>query len=123
MENEKTPATKLADLTSEQLTQLVEIERHAIANFHGMIDELEAALGVLRMGHHVGWKLLVFAHNKRTIRKYEEILGINFREVFPEEGPFAPRSKGYMLAKQLGNFWKAVSGDIKIEGRRELGID
>lgn len=123
MEQEKLPVPKLANLTPEQLAQLVEIERYAIDNFHGQIDELEMALGMLRLGHHVGWKLLVFVHNKRTIRKYEQILGINIRDVFDEEGPLTPRSKGYMLAKKIGNFWKAVSGDIKIEGRRDFGAD
>ena len=59
-------------------------------------------------------------HNKRTTRKYEEILGINIREEFDEEGPLAHKSHAYMLAKKLGQYWKAVSGDLKVENRREL---
>lgn len=98
--------------------------REAIARFHGQIDELEAALGMLHLLDHVGWKPLVLVHNKRTIRKYEEILGIIIREFFPEEGPSAERALGYRIAKKIGNFWKAVSGDIKSEElkaqRREL---
>lgn len=114
---------KLASRTLEQEAELARIERDAIARFHGMFDDLEAALGVLRMGHHLGWRVLVLIHNKRTIRKYEEILGINFREFFPAEGPSCERSIGYGLAKKLGNFWKAVSGAIKIEDRRLIGDD
>jgi hypothetical protein len=114
---------KLASRTLEQEAELVRIEREAIARFRGMFDDLEAALGVLRMGHHLGWRVLVLIHNKRTIRKYEEILGINFREFFPAEGPSCERSIGYGLAKKLGNFWKAVSGAIKIEDRRLIGDD
>lgn len=121
METTKTPEEKLANLTPEQKAQIEEIERNAIANFKGQFDELEMALGMLKIGHHVGWKVLVIIHNKRTIRKYEEILGIHIREFFPEEGPSSYRSNGYMLAKKLGNFWKAVSGDIKIENRRDFG--
>lgn len=104
---------KLAPNNSERITQLHEIERNAIAAFTGGFDELEAALGLLHLGDHLGWKPLVLIHNKRTIRKYEEILGINLREFFPEEGPSADRSLGYKVAKKLGNFWKAVSGEIK----------
>ena len=59
---------KLASRTLEQEAELVRIEREAIARFHGMFDDLEAALGVLRMGHHLGWRVLVLIHNKRTIR-------------------------------------------------------
>lgn len=104
---------RLAPLSQEEVWRLHQIEREAIARFRGTFDELEAALGVLHLGQHLGWKPLVLIHNKRTLRKYEEILGINFREFFPEEGPSADRSLGYDLAKKIGNFWKAVSGEVK----------
>lgn len=116
---------RLAPLTQDQVWQMYEIERNALARFHGMIDEYEAAVGMLHLGYHIGWKPLVLIHNKRTLAKYEEILGINIREMFPEEGPSAERSLGYTIAKRLGNFWKAVSGAIKDEGlkaeRRLIG--
>lgn len=111
---------KLAQRDLERSLELDQIERKAIANFYGQLDELEAALGVLRMGDHFGWKVLVLIHNKRTIRKYEEILNIRIRDFFPIEGPSAERSMGYSIAKKIGNFWKAVSGEIRIEKRREL---
>ncbi len=111
---------KLADKTSAQQDELEQIEREAIANFKGQLNELEAALGMLRMGHHMGWKVLVLIHNKRTLRKYENILDINVREFFPEEGPSADRSLGFLAVQKIGNFWKAVSGDIKVENRREI---
>lgn len=115
---------RLAPLTPDQVWEMHEIECRAFANFSGLIDEFEGAVGMMRLGHHVGWKVLVLIHNKRTIRKYEEILGINIREFFPPEGPSAERSRGYMIAKAIGNFWKAVSGDIKSDElkaqRREI---
>ena len=104
---------KLAPFSQERVEQLHTIERQAFASFTGQFDELEAALGMLHLGDHLGWKPLVLIHNKRTIRKYEEILGINIREFFDAEGPSAERSMGYRIAKQIGNFWKAVSGEIK----------
>lgn len=89
-------------------------------NFVGQFDELETALGMLLLGRLVGWKVLALIHNKRTIRKYEEILGINIREEFSEEGPLTEKSHAYMLVKKLGQYWKAVSGDQKVPNRREL---
>lgn len=115
---------RLAKLTPDQVWEMHEIECKAFANFHGMIDEYEAAIGMMHLGHHIGWKPLVLIHNKRTLRKYEEILGIDIRVMFPEEGPSWERSRGYSIAKKIGNFWKAVSGEVKNdelrEGRREL---
>ena len=49
-----------------------------------------------------------------------KILGIDIRTAFPEEGPLIGKSPAYALIQKLGNFWKAVSGDEKVENRRAL---
>ena len=111
---------KMMSRSVEESAELERIEREAIANFKGQIPDLEAALGILRIGGHFGWRPLVLIHNKRTLRKYEGILGVKFKEFFPDEGPSYERSYGYMAAKKIGNFWKAVSGEIKIDRRKEI---
>jgi len=111
---------KMMSRSVEESAELERIEREAIANFKGQLPDLEAALGVLRIGGHLGWRVLALIHNKRTLRKYEDILDIKFKEYFPDEGPSHERSFGYMAAKKLGNFWKAVSGEIKIPRRKEI---
>ena len=114
----KTPKLKLRPATPEEAQRLVKVVERAIDNFSGNQDELEAAIGMYMLGRHFGWKELVLIHNKRTIRKYEEILDIDIREEFPEETPVSERSNGYKLAKTLSNFWKAVSGDTAVRDRR-----
>lgn len=111
---------KLTPLSVDQLVQLHTIELDAIARFAGTTDELETALGFLRLGFQIGWKPLLIIHSKKTVRKYEQILGINSREYFPEVTASSERIRGYKIAKTLTNFWKAVSGETKIEGRREI---
>jgi hypothetical protein len=111
---------RLRNLTDEQKAKLQQIEDYAISNFTGTLDELESALGMLRIGHHMGWKILYLVHSKKTIRKYEEILNIKIRDLFEEKGPSAQRSIGLALAEKASNFWKVVSGEIKIEKRREI---
>ena len=106
---------KLAPYDRNRVDQLHEIEAKAIASFTGTFDELEAAIGLLRIGDHLGWRPLVLIHNKRTLKKYEEVLDIDLRTFFPEVGPSAERSMGYVIAKKLGNFWKAVNGEVKDE--------
>ena len=119
--NRNVPIDKrLAELTPEQIEQLQHIENKAITNFSGTLDELESALGMFRMGHHFGWRVLYLVHSKKTIRKYEDILDIKIRDIFPEEGPSAERSIGLALAKKASNFWKVVSGEIKIDNRRDI---
>lgn len=113
----------MAQITLEQEDQLRRIERDAFLSFDGQLEELEKALGILRLGHHIGWKPLVLGHSKKTISKYEEILGIRLREIFPAEGPSADRSHGFRIAKKLSNFWKAVSGEAAVEGRQSITKD
>lgn len=110
---------RLATITDEQKKEIQDIQDRVIREHSGQIDELESALGMLHIGHHYGWKVLYLIHSKKTVRKYEDILGIKIREFFPERGPSSPRSVGLAFADRASNFWKVVSGDIKIpDGRR-----
>ncbi len=110
----------IPEMSPEEAQALVARIDKTIVDFKGSFDDLESAIGMYFLGRLVGWKVLVLIHNKRTIRKYEEILGISIREEFEEEGPFAYKSIGLEVAKKIGNFWKAVSGEVKVEHRREL---
>lgn len=98
-----------------------------IVNFKGQFDELENAIGMYMVGRLVGWKVIVLLHNKRTISKYEKILGgINIREEFEPTTEFSNKSLGFEIVTKLGNFWKGVNGqyddpELK-ERRRELAL-
>ena len=121
MASKKTPSRfPLATLTEIQRAELERIQRDAFLHFEGSFDDLEKAIGILYLGYHVGWKPLVLIHSKKTIAKFEEILGIELREQFPAEGPSADRSVAWVLAKKLSNFWKAVSGETPIPDRQQF---
>ena len=110
----------LALLSDDEKVDAFDKAGIAIANFSGSLEELEKAIGMLVVGYHFGWKVLLLVHSKRTIKKYEKILDINIKEFFPAEGRSAKRSMGLGLAKQIGNFWQVVSGDIKVKNRRDI---
>ena len=116
----KPKGEQLAKLTLEQEEGLRKIEYEAICEYQGDLTQLEAAIGMLRVGYHVGWRVLYIIHSKKTIRNYEEILGIKIRELFPETGPSSYRSFGLNLAMRFSNFWKVVGGDIKIPHRQDV---
>jgi len=110
----------LAKLSDEQKVAAFDKAAYAVASFSGSLEELEKAIGMLMIGYHFGWKVLLLVHSKRTIKKYETILDIDVKEFFPAEGCSAQRSIGLDIAKQIGNFWQVVSGDIKVENRRNV---
>jgi hypothetical protein len=105
----------LPPVTKEEAKRIVDLLDKALVRFDGQVDEVEQAMGFYLFGRHVGWRTLVLMHNKRTIRKYEDILGIKIREEFRPVGPDAERSLAYRVAMTLSNFWRAVSGDEKLE--------
>ena len=107
-------------LSAEQALEYQKIVEQATVRFTGIFDELESALGMLMLGRLVGWRVLVLIHSKSTLRKYENILDINVREFFEPEGPLTHKSVSYVFLRKLGSFWKGVSGDVKVENRREL---
>jgi hypothetical protein len=110
----------LPRISPEDAKALLDHLDKRIVDFEGNVDDLEAALGAYLCARHVGWKPMALVHNKRTIRKFEQILGIEFRTAFEDEGPDAERSLAYRVAKSLSNFWKAVSGEVPIKDKRVL---
>ena len=108
----------LPPATPEEARRIADLFDKVTVAYSGQVDALEQAIGMYWVGRHTGWKALVLMHNKRTLRNYEQILGISIREEFPEVGPDAERSMAYRIASKMSNFWKAVSGDEKITDRK-----
>lgn len=108
---------KLKKLTDKERTDIERIQAQAIADFKGDLHDLESALGMLHLGHHMGWKVLYIIHSKRTVRKYEEILTgeakepVRIKELFAPEGPSSYRSNGYRLIEGVSNFWKVINNE------------
>lgn len=96
-------------MTNDELVNLMD---KAVKNFRGDSTTLESAIGMLVMGRLIGWRVIVLIHDKSTIKKYEKILDINIRERLPEIGTLAHKSYAWKAVQKVGNFWKAVKGDI-----------
>ena len=106
-------------LAADDAARMFDVIDRATHNYRGFLDELESALGMYVLGRHVGWKVLYLVHSKKTVAKYESILGIRVREEFPEVGPEADRSLAFRAARALSNFWKVVSGEVKLDIERD----
>lgn len=112
--------TRFPRITEAEAAELVAKIDDCATGFIGQINELESAIGMFFLGRLFGWKVLVLVHNKRTIRKYEDILGIDVRKTFPEVGPLGAKSVGLEFIEKLGQFWKGVSGDVPVPDRRDI---
>lgn len=92
-------------------TQLVAITERAIKAFKGDTRRLSNAIGYLFMGRKFGWRVMLLMHDRKSIKDYEKILGIDSKEIFPELGPLAEKSMAYRAVQRVTNFWKAVRGE------------
>ena len=113
MASRKLPKTKTPRPTPEQAIERYNYLDGVIRQDGIQLDELESALGMYMLGFHFGWKVLYVIHSKRTILKYEELLGISVREIFDELGPDADRTNAFKVIQTVSSFWKFVSGDEK----------
>src|SRR3954462_2286894 len=111
---------KIPSVSEADAHRMIRKVDEAIKDFEGDFGDLESAIGMYLLGRQVGWKVLVLIHNKRTIKKYEEIMKINIRTEFDETGPFTAKSLGYEISQKINAFWKAVSGEVPLEHRRDL---
>jgi hypothetical protein len=90
-QRERNTVEKVAKLAEAKRQELEAIEARAVTGFKGSFTDLESALGLLRLGHHFGWRVIYLVHSKATVRKYEGILGIKVRDVFKDDGPSSYR--------------------------------
>lgn len=82
----------------------------AITSYKGDARVLEAAIGALLLGQHIGLRPLRLIHGGSVVRKYQNILGVEFRDVMPDDGPLAHKSVGYGIAQKIGDYWASVRG-------------
>ncbi|PCJ86607.1 MAG: hypothetical protein COA54_07755 [Thiotrichaceae bacterium] len=99
-------------MNTSKLKEFDKIFDKAIKDYKGNVQILETAIGALIVGQQMGWKVLLLIHDKKTIRKYEKALGINFRDHMDETGPLSHKSIAWCAVQKVSNFWKAVSGEI-----------
>ena len=104
----------------EEREALFVVDR-ALNHFRGRYDGLSGAIGYLFAGRHYGWRVMFLVHSRATVAKYEGILGIKSRDVFPEQTKFSANSLAFRLLGTATNFWKAVKGETP--GIRSKDID
>lgn len=93
--------------------ELLALVDQAIDRYHGNLNDLGSAIGMVILGRRYGWKVMLLIHSPGTVRKYLKILGLkSMREALPEVGEMAPRSNAWRLVEGTSNFWKVVRGQI-----------
>ena len=115
--------TKTPQLAAKEAHQLQGFIHDAICKFSGPAADLESALGMFMLGRYLGWRALYIIHSKKTVAKYERTLGIDVHLAFDEFGPDVDRSAGMRDDQTKRDFWKVVSGEIRVDRNCRKWID
>lgn len=111
---------RLLELTEENEQIILKQMRE----FSGIGTTMESALGALIFGQYFGWRVLKLMHNPATYRRYEKVLGVEFKNVCPEITEFGKKkSIGYAITEKLQSFWAVVMGKRKVEGKGEIASE
>jgi hypothetical protein len=109
---------RLLDLDEETEQKILQ----QLNEFQGIGTTMESALGALIMGQYFGWRVLKLLHNPATYRRYEKILGIEFKGVCPEITERGKqKSIGYAISEKLGSFWAVIMGKRKVPEKGLIG--
>lgn len=85
--------------------------------FRGDLTDLAAALGALDLGRTYGWKVLRIIYSSVTYRKYQKILGLEFKLVLQETTDYSMRSAGFKLVTDSKKFWEVAKGHFSIDSK------
>lgn len=114
----------MAQMTSQQLTAHVD---SIMKNFKGDMVELSNAIGALNVGRFYGWRVLRIIISNASYRKYQRVLGLEFKEVLPRETVYSTKSAGYNLvlkAEETGKkFYDFVNGILKIDSKEKTRFE
>jgi hypothetical protein len=97
------------------------IIKDSLRDYSGDISIFESAVGALFLGICVGWRPLFIIHNQKTIKRYESILNVKFRDYMEPTTDLSDKSQGYNVVETLGDFWAGVRGSVPVEGRNVIG--
>lgn len=100
-------------ITDEQWLKLKPKFEKKAAELKGDMTVFESAWGALLLGTQYGWKVSFLVHSQATIKRYELITGVKFRDICEPDTHLSRKSNAFRALQHVTSFWKAVRGETK----------
>ena len=97
--------------------------QRTIENYSGDATVLGNAIGALVLGRYVGWRALRVVYSNKSYSKYQNILGIQFKDVLRERDIYSKKSLALRVLDEVGGFWdfcRSSAGPAELHGKRNL---
>jgi len=93
--------------------ELMDLIENKSTDFHGQIDDLYKAVGMIIIGRLFGWKVMRLAAPRSTWTKATELFG-DPKLLMKDEEKLAHKSFGLHVCKEAKKYWEFVRGDLPI---------
>lgn len=93
-------------MTDRELLKRIE---DVVTSYQGPADELSDSIGMLVLGHFVGWRVVRLVLPRRTWPIATRLFG-DLKELLPERGRYAHKSLGLALVDRIGGYWDFIRG-------------
>jgi hypothetical protein len=109
-------------ITEQELKELIELNekiKKACDEFHGQLDDLYAAIGLIAMGRHYGWRVMRLIAHRRHWAVAKQIFG-DPKALMPERGRLYGKSLGCKIVDEASGYWDFIRGNksIDLQSRR-----
>jgi len=91
--------------------QIIKIINEKSADFHGQLDDLQVAVGMLAVGRLYGWRVTRLISSKRHWSVACKLFG-DLKELLPERGVLAHKSVGLAIVDKVGDYWGIIKGEV-----------
>jgi hypothetical protein len=97
---------------------------HAWERYTGDVTVFESAVGALLVGRLIGYDGLRVLHSWRTLRNYEDLLGLEggFKSVLKTRTSDSRRLNGVRRADTFAAFWKALGAGVASEPDAKVAV-
>lgn len=107
-------------MTDEELLKHID---DVSSNFKGDISHLSQAIGAIMLGRLYGWRVIRIITTSKSYTRHQRVLGLDFKQVLPEETELSRKSVGYTMAKKLDKFWDVVNSKFRIETHEKMQFE
>jgi len=90
------------------------------ADFQGEAPQIYAAIGATMACRSYGWRVVRLTTASSVYTRHQRIMGLDFKEIFPEETELSSKSYGYKMVKKLDKFWQAVNHTFSMEAKTKI---
>lgn len=97
---------------------MVRIEE-VVKGFHGQIDHLYEAVGMIVIGRLFGWRVMRLASSRRCWTTATKLFG-DPKELMREREKYAYKSFGLKVVEMAGDYWEVIRGHrpVSMDERR-----